>query len=116
MAARTLTVRLLRQQCTVSDAFTTNFSQGAARELTMRPWSGVEGAQLFVGQLYSNPPNWLGFLQTSASALPDSMFTGGAGGAIFLPTQGRTVVVCFGQIHIALNDDAFERQFGLRVT
>ena len=44
------------------------------------------------------------------------MFTGGAGAVIFLPVADRIAAVCFGHIHIALNDDAFERQFGLKVT
>lgn len=35
---------------------------------------------------------------------------------IFVPAAGRMLAVCFGHAHIALNDDAFERQFGLRVT
>lgn len=44
------------------------------------------------------------------------MLTGGAGAVLFLPVGDRTAAVCFGHVHIALNDDAFERQFGLKVT
>jgi uncharacterized protein (TIGR04141 family) len=44
------------------------------------------------------------------------MFTGGAGAVIFVPVAGRMIAVCFGHIHIAFNDDSFERQFGLKVT
>ncbi len=33
-----------------------------------------------------------------------------------MPVDDRIAAVCFGHVHIALNGDAFERQFGLRVT
>lgn len=35
---------------------------------------------------------------------------------IFVPVGVRVAAICFGHVHIALDDDAFERQFGLKVT
>src|SRR5579863_9703514 len=44
------------------------------------------------------------------------MLTSGAGAVLFVPVKDGMAAVCFGHVHIALNDDAFERQFGLKVT
>ncbi len=116
LKTRTLTVRLLRKNRTAATSFTENFSPGATRELTERPWVGVEGASLFFGQIYSNPPPWRQFLEEGSADLPAELFSSGAGAVIFLPIASRIMAICFGHIHIALNDDAFERQFGLKVT
>lgn len=113
---RTLNIRMLREGRTVDDAFTETFAQGATRALQQRAWDGIDGARAFVGQIYSNPPGWRTFLAEGFGELPGDLFTSGAGAAIFVPVGARIVVVCFGHVHIALNDDAFERQFGLKVT
>lgn len=113
---RTLTVRLLREGRTPVNAFTENFAADGERSLTQRSWEGVEGASLFIGQIYSNPPGWVSFLEELSADLPADMFSSGAGAALFLPVGDRTAVICFGHIHMALNDDAFERQFGLKVS
>lgn len=113
---RTITVRLLRQERGIKDAFSTTFAIGAPRALATFPWHGINGAELYIGQIYTNPPSWLPFLKVEAPNLSDGLFTGGAGAALFIPADNRMLAVCFGQIHIALNEDAFERQFGLRVT
>lgn len=116
MAMRTLNVRLLRAGKTVEDAFTETFAPGAPRALQARPWEGIEGARVFVGQIYSNPPGWRTFIAEGFGDVPEGIFTGGAGAAIFVPVGDRIATICFGHVHIALNDDAFERQFGLKVT
>lgn len=113
---RTLTVRLLRDGRSIGEAFTQTFTQGAARALEVRSWEGIEGASLYIGQIYSNPPGWATFLTEHSPDLPGDIFSGGAGAVLFVPVGGRIAAVCFGQVHIALNDDAFERQFGLKVT
>lgn len=116
MATRTLNVRLLRQGKSVEDAFSESFAPGSARAPERRPWIGIDGAEVFVGQIYSNPPSWRTFISEGFGEVPERIFTGGAGAVIFIPVLDRTAAVCFGHIHIALDDDAFERQFGLRVT
>lgn len=116
MTIRTLNVRLLRIGKAVEEAFTENFAPGAARALEARPWTGIDGAQAFVGQIYSNPPNWRTFIAEGFGEMPEGIFTGGAGAVIFVPVGERITAICFGHVHIALKDDAFERQFGLIAT
>ncbi|MDZ5696696.1 TIGR04141 family sporadically distributed protein [Chelativorans sp. M5D2P16] len=116
MAMRTLNVRLVRIGRTIENAFTETFAPGAARALQEKPWEGIEGARVFVGQIYSNPPGWRTFIAEGFGEVPEGIFTGGAGAVIFVPVGDRMAAICFGHIHIALNDDVFERQFGLKVT
>ena len=113
---RTLNVRLLRQGRMIEDAFTQNFAPSAEGALHERPWNEVEGGRLFVGQIYSNRPSWRTFLQAGSTNIPARLSSSGAGAVIFMPVDDRIAAVCFGHVHIALNDDAFERQFGLKVT
>jgi uncharacterized protein (TIGR04141 family) len=113
---RTLNIRLLRETRNIGDAFSPTFAQGSDRALEQRPWDGVEGASLFIGQIYSNTPSWVEFLSSQSPDLPADIFASGAGSVIFLPVGDRIAAICFGHAHIALNDDAFERQFGLKVT
>lgn len=116
MAMRTLNVRLLRQGRAIENAFGATFAPGAPRALQQRPWAGIDGAQVFVGQIYSNPPGWRTFIADGFGEIPEGVFTGGAGAVIFVPVGVRVAAICFGHVHIALDDDAFERQFGLKVT
>lgn len=116
MTTRTLNVRLLRIGHSVEDAFGPAFAFGSERELHRRPWQNAEGAQVFVGQIYSNQPSWRSFVAEGAGEVPEDIFTGGAGAVIFVPVGVRTIAVCFGHVHLALDDEAFERQFGLKVT
>ena len=55
-------------------------------------------------------------LQQVSPDLPEDIFTSAAGAVVFIPVGDRFAAICFGHVHIALNDHAFERQFGLRVT
>jgi uncharacterized protein (TIGR04141 family) len=116
MAMRTLNVRLLRQGRAIENAFGATFAPGAPRALQQRPWAGIDGAWVFVGQIYSNPPGWRTFIADGFGEIPEGIFTGGAGAVIFVPVGVRVAAICFGHVHIALDDDAFERQFGLKVT
>jgi uncharacterized protein (TIGR04141 family) len=113
---KVLNIRLLREGVAIANSFAESFAPEAERALERRPWNGVEGAFLYIGQIYSNPPAWRPFLEAGSPGLPIGLFTAGAGAAIFLPVADRITVLCFGHVHIALNDDAFERQFGLKVT
>lgn len=116
MATRTLNVRLLRKGHSVEGAFGPAFALGLERALEQRPWQNIEGAQVFVGQIYSNQPGWRSFIAEGAGDVPEEIFTGGAGAVIFIPVGARKMAVCFGHVHLALDDEAFERQFGLKVT
>lgn len=116
MAIRTLNIRLLRTTRTIKSAFGKSFAPGAGRALQQGDWFGAEGAKVFVGQIYSNPPGWLDFIAEGFAGASDNIFTGGAGAVIFIPVNKRTVAISFGHAHLALDDEAFERQFGLKVT
>lgn len=109
-------LRLLRPGRTEANAFGPSFAPGEARELEQRPWAGIEGATLRIGQIYNNPPSWKEFLHAHSPELPDDTFASGAGAVIFVPSGDRILAICFGHVHITLNDDAFVRQFGLKVT
>tara|TARA_R110001606_G_C15403197_1_gene653531 strand:+ start:10715 stop:12355 length:1641 start_codon:yes stop_codon:yes gene_type:complete len=109
-------MRLLRSGRTIEQAFSPSFVPGEERALEERPWSPIDGARLFVGQIYTTTPPWMTFIGSGADDLPTDMFAGGAGAVIFVPVGQRVMAVCFGHAHIALNFDAFERQFGLKVT
>lgn len=114
---RTLSIRLLREEFDIAEAFKDEYSPGTGRvQLGRSDWPLVEGGELFVGQLFTSRPSWLGFLEEQAGPQPENLIASGAGGVLFLPTDDRIFAICFGHIHFALNDEAFERQFGLKVT
>ena len=112
----TLNLRLLRTGKTTADAFTPTFAPDAARALSRGSWADVDGAEIFVGQMYSNAPPWIEFISTGYTGGLEGFHTAGAGAIIYIPVKDRVFGVCFGHVHIALKDDAFERQFGLKVT
>lgn len=111
----TLTMRLLRKGKALEDAFRDDYRPGEADALEERPWPEIPEARLLVGQIFNNPPPWHGFLARGSADLPE-LTSGGAAAIIFVPIKDRLIAVCFGHAHIPLNLDAFERQFGLRVT
>ncbi|KTC49183.1 hypothetical protein AO269_11205 [Pseudomonas putida] len=114
---RTLSIRLLREGSDIAEAFKDEYLPGTGRvQLRRSDWPLVEGGELFVGQLFTSRPSWLGFLEEQAGPQPENLIASGAGGVLFLPTDDRIFAICFGHIHFALNDEAFERQFGLKVT
>ncbi|KKN74401.1 hypothetical protein LCGC14_0391090 [marine sediment metagenome] len=113
---QTLTFRLLRKGRAPVKAISPTFAEDGEKPLTSAPWAPIDGAEVFYGQIYSKPPVWSEFISSGLEGDLEGMLTGGAGAIIFVPVQGRHVAVCFGQVHMALNDDAFERQFGLKVT
>lgn len=113
---KSLNVRLLRKGKKISDAISERFLPGKEEGLNERSWPSVPEAKLYVGQIYKNEPTWVKALIEGSIDIPENMFSSGAGAVIFIPIKRRTVAICFGHIHLALNDDVFERQFGLKVT
>ncbi|EJM67012.1 sporadically distributed protein, TIGR04141 family [Pseudomonas sp. GM50] len=112
---RTLNVRLLRKAYEPEGSFTESFSPDGDRPLSRMDWSGVDGGELYVGQIFRKRPDWLGFLEANTDELPDNLSASGAGAVLFLPVAGRVFALCFGHAHITLNDDAFVPHFGLKV-
>lgn len=115
LPTKTLNLRLLRTGRSVDDAFTSRFRSGPER-LAELPWPTVENARRFVGQIYSTTPSWVDFVNFGVEDDETELISGGAGAVLFIPTNGRMLAVCFGYAHLALDDGAFEAQFGLRVT
>lgn len=114
---RTLSVRLLREGCTAHLALKQEYApEGRRNTLVRKEWLGVDGAEFFIGQIYSSRPSWVAFVEEQAGAQSDRLLASGAGAVLFLPVGTRTMAICFGHIHLALQDEAFERQFGLKVT
>lgn len=111
------TVRLLRSECAADEALKEEYVSGARlNRLTRSAWPGIEGAELLVGQIFTSRPGWISFVEEQAGTQSDNLIASGAGGVLFLPVDDRIFAVCFGYIHMALEDEAFERQFGLKVT
>ncbi|WFC63613.1 sporadically distributed protein, TIGR04141 family [Pseudomonas sp. REST10] len=114
---RTLSVRLLREarrpDAALKFAYLPGGEKGALRQFS---WTGVDDAVLFLGQLYTNPPSWLPFVEEHMDGGAERVISSGAGATLILPVRDRLMAICFGHIHLALDDDAFERHFGLKVT
>ena len=120
-----MSVRLLRMGRSVEDALTPNFASGGKKALVREGWKQLNGAEMFYGQIYRSTPTWTGFVaeglsggdarQEGSNGQLSTLESSGAGCAIFVPVGERVMTACFGTIHLALNDDAFERQFGLKV-
>ncbi|QJP09976.1 DUF6119 family protein [Pseudomonas multiresinivorans] len=114
---RTLSVRLLKEgrapDSVLKIAYAPDGGKGSIRQYS---WTSIDDALLFVGQLYTKPPSWLPFIEEHMVEHPDEIISSGAGAVLVLPVRGRTMAICFGHIHIALDEEAFERHFGLKVT
>ncbi|MFK8399918.1 DUF6119 family protein [Pseudomonas sp. BGr12] len=114
---RTLSIRLVREgrmpDSILKISYAPNGGKGTIRRYA---WTANTDAVLYVGQIYSNPPSWLPFIQQSMEESADTIVSSGAGAVLILQVRDRSMAICFGHIHLALDDDAFERHFGLKVT
>lgn len=109
-------IRLLLPGLEIRDAFRPSFVPGQPQALETYPWGSIDGATLYIGQIYSNPPDWIEFLRDQSHEIPANLSASGAGAILFVPAARRILALCFGHVHIALKTDAFVRQFGLKVT
>ena len=108
-----LSLRLMRVTRTVETAFRKD------HELTE---VDAENGRLFIGQGPAAPPGWLPFVGQFAVGRPLRLRNRSCGAVLFLeieaerhPGVPRTLALSFGTGHHALEPDAFERGFGLRV-
>jgi len=114
---RTLSIRLLRSDVEVNEALKEEYAPGGQRNRLQRgDWPTIEGAELYIGQIYTSRPSWISFVEEQAGPQPDNLIASGAGSVLFVPVDDRIFAICFGHIHMALEEEAFERQFGLKVT
>jgi uncharacterized protein (TIGR04141 family) len=108
-----LSLRLLRNGRSVEDALREDHSLDEV---------DAKDGRLFVGQADDTPPTWLGFVGDFANAPIGRLSNKSCGSVLFLkvpdpakPKTFRTIAITFGTAHHALNGNAFERNFGLRV-
>jgi uncharacterized protein (TIGR04141 family) len=108
-----LSVRLLRQGRTIDSALRDD------HDLEERP---SDAGRLFVGQSPAVPPTWYGFVGEFAKDGLPKLASQSCAAVLFLevaadnkPAAKRTMALSFGTGHHALDPDAFERGFGLKV-
>ncbi|MGD9925567.1 MAG: DUF6119 family protein, partial [Pseudorhodoplanes sp.] len=109
-----LALRLLRQGWAIGDALRDD------HELDEIP---SDTGRLFVGQAPATPPTWSSFIGQFSKSPKLKLWNQSCGAILFLniateqkPPIKRVVALTFGTGHHALDPDAFERGFGLRVT
>ncbi|MBV7519025.1 DUF6119 family protein [Ensifer sp. ENS12] len=111
--AMSLSLRLLRSGKTIED------SLRAGHGLTEVP---AEGGRLWVEQTNATPPAWFPFVGSFAAQPLAQLENKSCGAVLFLeivadtkPPVTRTMALAFGGAWHALDPNAFERNFGLRV-
>lgn len=111
--AMTLSIRLLRQGKKVDDALRDDHG------LQERP---AEGARLFVQQTSPEPPSWFSFIGEFSAAPLAQLQNMSCGAVVFVFVTSdppnpvtRSMALTFGSAWHALDPNAFERNFGLRV-
>lgn len=112
-SAISLSIRLLRTTSTVDTAL----REGHGMEEV-----GAKNGRLFVQQTPPTPPGWMKFINDFAAEPIDRMENKSTSAVLFLEvpeplpsTAKRTMALSFGGGFHALDPDAFERNFGLRV-
>ena len=105
-----LALRLLRKGITVESAL----KEGHGLE----PMESAAGT-LMVGQGFANPPSWTNFLAYYNPDVRARLRTQSCSAVLLIEAgdeqNRRLFALCFGQGHHALDDDAIQRGFGLRV-
>jgi uncharacterized protein (TIGR04141 family) len=109
-----LSVRLLREGYSVDDSL--------RRDCQLEEIA-ADGGRLFIGQSPPTAPTWMSFINQFTAATADLRLRNQSCAAVLLieiddvdkSIGVRTMAITFGTGHHALNPDAFERGFGLRV-
>lgn len=110
----TVSIRLLRSGIAVEDAI---------RDGAPLTEQAATGGRLFTGQSRGEPPDWVSFVGDYATDGDLKLESKSCGAVLFLdvapddpPITTRTFAVAFGSAHHSLIPEAFERNFGLKVT
>src|ERR1051326_2918777 len=116
--AMTLSLRLLREARTVDTALRGDHE---LEEINS------ENGRLFIGTVPPHPPDWRPFIEEFARSESkprlNALLNQHASAALFLEVlhpqtnkPPRVMAATFGQGHLALDPNSYERNFGLRVT
>lgn len=98
--------------------------QGITIEAALKEDHGLEAVDssvgtLLIGQGDANPPGWTGFIAHYNPDVRARLRSQSCSAVLFVEVDvdgnKRIFAVCFGQGHHALDDDAIQRGFGLRV-
>ena len=110
----TLSLRLLREGYSVEDAL---------REDHSLVEEDSDKGRLFTGQSESRPPDWLKIVSNFSNSELTKLENKHCSALVFIDIESehpqkakRTIAITFGTAHHALQPNAFERNFGLRVT
>ena len=107
----TFTMRLLRKKVSIGKSLKPD------HDLREYPWQGIDGARLYTGSVFGNPPAWADFIKAGIPDLEElNLYNQGSAAILFVPVQQRIMAFCLGHAHIVMDLDACERDFGLKVT
>ena len=117
---KTLSIRMLKEGVSPDQVFYDKYSARGSDSLIRFNSSlfDIHNIIGYVGKIYESQPDWELFVRNllGAAQLKNSNLRScGAGAILFFSIKGRIVALCMGFIHMALNDDMFEKQFGLKV-
>ena len=117
---KTLSIRMLKDGISPDQVFYDKYSACGSDSLIRFDCSLFEINNIigYVGKIYESQPDWEPFVRSlmETEKLKDSdLKSSGAGAILFFSIKERIVALCMGFIHMALNDDMFEKQFGLKV-
>lgn len=105
-----LALRLLRKDITADKAL--------KEDHDLEPIESTAGT-LLIGQGVANPPTWTNFLAHYSPEVRARLRTQSCSAILLIEAgdgdEKRLFALCFGQGHHALDDDAIQRGFGLRV-
>src|SRR3954463_11358763 len=107
-----LTVRLAKDGMTVEDCVDAEKVKSA--KLIEEDWPTIPGSKIYSGRAYAGAPKWKDFFGKTASF--GDIDNRGAVCFIALPSDDRLLFISFGPAQIYLKSEAFERDFGLKVT
>jgi uncharacterized protein (TIGR04141 family) len=113
LKSMSLSIRLVREGRTVEDSLREDHELAELE---------AEGGRLFIGQAPAVPPSWVTFIGQFATGGRPLLVNQNCAAVLFVPVTDvgppavqRTMAIAFGTGHHALDPDAFERGFGLRV-
>ncbi|ANI34873.1 hypothetical protein AA098_15820 [Pseudomonas sp. JY-Q] len=115
IGVNSITVRLLKPNLGPEDGLSPKYGPSGAKELKGQDWEGGGEGILYYGQVYDRTPEWLALLEPHISDPLGSLHSSGSAAILFLYVQNRWMALCFGYAHLALEEDAFVHQFGLKV-